>query len=94
MAANPSNLPRLPISLQFVVVSLLGMTTGTAEGGLTAADVVNRDVVAADGDIGSVADNHYSFMGATDPEKMKPAAEAIAGHMAAEGVDAVVLLPV
>lgn len=50
--------------------------------------------MAADDDIGSVADNHYSFMGATDPEKMKPAAEAIAGHMAAEGVDAVVLLPV
>jgi len=50
--------------------------------------------MAADGEIGSVADNHYSFMGATDPELMKPSAEAIAGFMNAEGVDAVLLLPV
>lgn len=50
--------------------------------------------MAADGEIGSVADHHYSFMGATDPAEMKSAAKAIAGHMAAEGVDAVLLLPV
>lgn len=50
--------------------------------------------MAADGEIGAVADHHYSFMGATDPSEMQPAAKAIAGHMAAEGVDAVVLLPV
>lgn len=50
--------------------------------------------MAAEGAIGAVADCHYSFMGATDPEAMRPAAEDIARHMAAEGVDAVVLLPV
>jgi len=50
--------------------------------------------MAADGEIGSVADHHYSFMGATDPAAMKPAADDIARHMAAEKVDAIVLLPV
>ena len=50
--------------------------------------------MAAAGEIGSVADHHYSFMGATDPELMRPSADAIAEHMKAEGVDAVLLLPV
>jgi D-proline reductase (dithiol) PrdB len=50
--------------------------------------------MARDGDIGSVADHHYSFMGATDPALMAPAAQDIARHMAADGVDAVLLLPV
>lgn len=46
------------------------------------------------GEIGSVAAHHYSFMGATDPALMEPAAKDIARHMAADGVDAVLLLPV
>lgn len=50
--------------------------------------------MAADGAIGAVADNHYSFMGATDPALMEPAAREIARHMRAEGVDACLLLPV
>lgn len=50
--------------------------------------------MAADGEIGSVADRHYSFMGATDPAEMEAAAKDIAGVMAAEQVDAVLLLPV
>lgn len=50
--------------------------------------------MAADGEIGSVAAHHYSFMGATDPEDMRPAAEDIARHLAADKVDAVLLLPV
>lgn len=50
--------------------------------------------MAADGEIGSVADHHYSFMGATDPALMEPAAKDIARHMKADGVDAVLLLPV
>ena len=50
--------------------------------------------MAADGEIGSVADFHYSFMGATDPAQMKDAVDSLAGPMKAEGVDAVVLIPV
>lgn len=50
--------------------------------------------MAAAGEIGSVADFHYSFMGATDPVQMKPAVESLIGPMQAEGVTAVVLIPV
>ncbi len=50
--------------------------------------------MARDGAIGSVAAHHYSFMGATDPAAMAPAAAEIARHMMADGVDAVLLLPV
>lgn len=50
--------------------------------------------MAAAGEIGPVADFHYSFMGATDPAEMKPAVESLIGPMKAEGVNAVVLIPV
>jgi len=49
--------------------------------------------LAAEGVIGSVGE-HYSFMGATDPTLMQPEARALAGRLKADGVDAVVLLPV
>ena len=50
--------------------------------------------MAADGSIGAVADHHYSFMGASDPESMKPSIEVITKAMLREKVDAVLLLPV
>lgn len=50
--------------------------------------------LAAVGDIGSVAEYHYSFMGATDPEHLEAAARGLAGLLKADKVDAVVLIPV
>lgn len=50
--------------------------------------------LAAAGDIGSVAQYHYSFMGATDPKAMEPRARELAHIMKTEGVDAVLLIPV
>ena len=50
--------------------------------------------MAASGEIGSVADYHYSFMGATDPQEMKPAVESLIGPLKADAVDAVLLIPV
>jgi D-proline reductase (dithiol) PrdB len=50
--------------------------------------------MAASGDIKAVAKTHYSFMGATDPAKMEPAANTLAKKLIDEGVDTVVLLPV
>ena len=50
--------------------------------------------LAADGTIGSVGDHHYSFMGATDPAGMAGPADQVAGHLAADRVDAVLLTPV
>ncbi len=50
--------------------------------------------LATDGVIGSVADYHYSFMGATDPEDMAPTVAHLAPLLAGDGVDAILLAPV
>jgi D-proline reductase (dithiol) PrdB len=50
--------------------------------------------MAADGEVGSVAQWHYSFMGATDPTRMQEAAGQVAGLLKADGVSAVILVPV
>jgi D-proline reductase (dithiol) PrdB len=50
--------------------------------------------MAADGEIGSVAQHHYSFMGASDPQAMEPMVRRLASYLAADGVDAAVLIPV
>ncbi len=50
--------------------------------------------MAADGEIGSVADYHYSFMGATTPDELEGTARHLAGLLKGDGVNAVVLIPV
>lgn len=50
--------------------------------------------LAAEGIIGSVADFHYSFMGATDPGEMASAARNLAGLLHGDGVTAALLVPV
>ena len=50
--------------------------------------------LAAAGKIGSVADYHYSFMGATDPYMMAPTAKHLAPFLKKDNVDAVLLAPV
>ena len=44
--------------------------------------------------IGSVADEHYSFMGAADPVTMEKSAREVAKRMKLEGVDTVFLIPI
>ena len=44
--------------------------------------------------IKSVADYHYAFMGATEPQKMEHPARNIARIMKNDAVDAVLLVPV
>lgn len=50
--------------------------------------------MAADGEIGSVAKLHYSFMGAASPAAIEEKARELAGHLAADNVDAVLLVPI
>jgi D-proline reductase (dithiol) PrdB len=52
-----------------------------------------RDL-AQEGVIGSVADFHYSFMGANDPLQMEPDVRKIAGLLKKDQVDGLLLLPV
>ncbi len=44
--------------------------------------------------IGSVADFHYSFMGATAPQEMEPMARSLAKLLNKDDVDAILLVPV
>ena len=50
--------------------------------------------LADDGVIASVADYHYSFMGATDPMLMRPHAERMIALMRDDGVDTALLVPI
>ncbi len=50
--------------------------------------------LADEGEIGSVARFHYSFMGATDPNGMELQVRKLAGILKADGVNTVVLAPV
>lgn len=50
--------------------------------------------LAARGEIGSVADFHYSFMGAVDPAQMEPAATEMTDLLRRDGVQGVLLVPV
>lgn len=50
--------------------------------------------LAAEKVIGSVADFHYSFMGASDPVQMESDVRNLAGILKKDRVDALLLLPV
>lgn len=50
--------------------------------------------MAADGEIATVADYHYSFMGATHPRHLEVATRRLAGLLKGDGVNAVLLIPV
>ena len=50
--------------------------------------------LAQAGFIGSVAEYHYSFMGATDPSAMQETAQVLAEIMKKAGVNAVLFVPV
>ncbi len=50
--------------------------------------------LAERGEIGSVAEYHYAFLGSSNPLKMKAAAGRVAGLLKQDRVDAVLLTPV
>jgi D-proline reductase (dithiol) PrdB len=50
--------------------------------------------LAAAGEIGGVADTHYTVMGSTDPAAMEEAVDQIAGQLRQERIDSILLSPV
>lgn len=50
--------------------------------------------LARSGEIDSVADEHYSFMGASNPDDMEKSAREVAGRMKQDNVNTVFLIPV
>jgi D-proline reductase (dithiol) PrdB len=68
--------------------------TGFQEDWNTVFPLDRLNELAAAGEIGSVAETHYAFMGATDPVQMEPHARELAGRLKSDRVDAVILTPV
>ncbi len=54
----------------------------------------NLKHLVANGEVGSLATWHYSFMGATDPTRMAESAPQVARLLKEDGVDTVILVPV
>jgi len=50
--------------------------------------------LAGSGEIGSVADWHYSFMGSTTPQLMEPGAREVSQSLLGDNVNLVILIPV
>ena len=50
--------------------------------------------MAKDGEIGSVSNEHYSFIGSSDPIKMERSAKEVAERMKDDAVNTVFLVPV
>ena len=50
--------------------------------------------LAASGEIGGVADTHYTVMGSTDPAQMELAVDQIVGQLRQERIDSILLSPV
>lgn len=88
----PADLPASDLTMSHVSVNY--DRTGFQEDINIAFPIDRLREMASAGEIGSVADFHYSFMGATDPAEMKPAVESLIAPLKADGVDAVVLIPV
>jgi|TARA_Y100000310_G_scaffold45502_3_gene42393 D-proline reductase (dithiol) PrdB len=68
--------------------------TGFAQDHNVALPIDRLKEMADNGEIGSVARYHYSFMGATEPEKMEPAARLLAANLIGDNVDLALMVPI
>ena len=75
-------------------VSAMHDRTGYMEDLNTILPLDRLEDLAQAGEIGSVADYHYSFMGATDPTLMRPAVKRLASVLKGDQGNALVLCPV
>jgi D-proline reductase (dithiol) PrdB len=83
-----------PEDLLISHVSINFDRTGFQEDWNVAFPISRLKELAADATIGSVADTHYSFMGAAEPDLIEPHAREVAVHLKRDSVDAVLLAPV
>ena len=60
----------------------------------TILPIQRLEEMAEKGEIGSVSNEHYSFIGSSDPIKMKKSAKEVADRMKKDAVDTVFLVPV
>ena len=88
----PHNLPAEQILMSHVSVNF--DRTGFQRDFYVVLPRDRLDELVASGEIGAVATEHYSFMGATEAEKLEPAARKLAADLHRKQVDTALLLPV
>ncbi|MEK9678718.1 MAG: glycine/sarcosine/betaine reductase selenoprotein B family protein [Rhodospirillaceae bacterium] len=88
----PSDIPEKDLVMSHISTNF--DRTGFMKDANVALPLDRLKEMAAAGEIGSVAEVHYSFMGATPPEKMESSIREIVATMKADKVDAVLLCPV
>ena len=83
-----------PDNLLISHVSINFDRTGFQEDWNVVFPIDRLNELAEEGTIGSVADTHYSFMGAAEPDLIEPHARELAGRLQQDEVSAVLLAPV
>ena len=83
-----------PEDLLISHVSINFDRTGFQEDSNVVFPIDRLSELAAEGTIGLVADTHYSFMGAAEPDLIEPHARELAGRLKQDKVDAILLAPV
>jgi D-proline reductase (dithiol) PrdB len=89
----------LPVDLDYAELTMSHVSanfdrTGFQQDVGVVLPLENLKQLAAEGEIGSVATWHYSFMGATDPTRMAETAPQVARLLKEDGVNAAILVPV
>lgn len=89
----------LPVDLDYSDLAQSHVSTNFDRSGFqqdvnVAFPLEHLNQMAADGEIGSVAQWHYSFMGVTDPTRMVETAPEVARLLKQDGVDAAILIQV
>jgi D-proline reductase (dithiol) PrdB len=88
----PGNTPAADLAMSHISTNF--DRTGFQEDANVVLPLDRLRELAANGEIGSVAAMHYSFMGATHPDKMQTTARHLAGLLKQDAIDIALLVPV
>ena len=88
----PSDTPAADLEMSHISINF--DRSGFQQDHNVALPIDRLNEFAAEGKIGSAASFHYSFMGATHPDKLEQAASQLARVLKQDQVDAVLLVPI
>ena len=88
----PSDTPAAELEMSHVSINF--DRSGFQQDHNIALPIDRLNEFAAEGKVGSVASVHYSFMGATHPDKLERAASQLAGVLKQDKVDSILLVPI
>ncbi len=88
----PSNTPAAELEMSHISINF--DRSGFQQDHNVALPIDRLNEFVAAGKVGSAADVHYSFMGATHPDKLEQAATRLARVLKQDNVDSVLLIPI